>query len=266
MLLKGALVNNIRIDDEVFAYDLSGKEGAKTLMFSNSLGTTSALWDSQASFFGAHYRVLRYDTRGHGGSVAKAGPYTIEQLGADVLRLLDTLNIEQVSFCGISMGGLIGQWLGIHAAERIDRLVLCNTAARIGELQGWLERASLVREQGMEPVAQTAPVRWFTEDYRGEYPQETQRILAMLRQTNPEGYASCCEAIAHTDLHGMLKQIQAPTLLMAGVYDSVTTVADADDMARHIPNCTRVDLEASHISNVEAEQQFNTALAAHLER
>jgi 3-oxoadipate enol-lactonase len=259
-------VNSIRIDDEVFAYDLSGDDDAKTLMFSNSLGTSAALWDGQERFFRTRCRVLRYDTRGHGGSVAGSGPYTIAQLGADVLRLLDALSIEKVSFCGISMGGLIGQWLGIHAADRIDKLVLCNTAARIGELQGWMERASLVREQGMEPVAESALVRWFTEAYREEKGQEAQRVLDMLRRTDPEGYASCCEAIGHADFRGMLDRIKAPTLVMAGVYDPVTTVADADEMARHIPDCARVDLDAAHISNVEAEQRFNEALAAHLER
>ena len=257
-------MDSVQLDDNVLAYALSGADNAKTLMFSNSLGTSADLWAGQERCFGADYRVLRYDTRGHGKSQAQPGSLSIDQLGTDVLRLLDFLGIERVSFCGISMGGLIAQWLGIHAADRIDKLVLCNTAARIGNTQAWMERAALVRQQGMTPVVEGALSRWFTASFQTTHAQESQRILNMLRTTDAEGYAACCEAIAHADFGDKLQQIKAPTLVIAGVHDPVTTVDDADAMASRIPNCARADLDASHISNVEAEQAFNSALAAHL--
>ncbi|MGB6102996.1 MAG: 3-oxoadipate enol-lactonase [Pusillimonas sp.] len=254
----------IQIGNDVFEYDLQGGDDAEVLLFSNSLGTSLALWDEQASYFSSRYRVLRYDTRGHGLSAKSPGPYTIEQLGTDVIRLADALGIEKFSFCGISMGGLIGQWLGVHAPGRINKLALCNTAALLGTRQAWLERAALVRGQGMEPVAQATPARWFTPSYLEKHGEQAQRYLNMLRQTDVEGYASCCEAIGNADMREWLSQVQAPTLILTGTHDPVTTPADADDMARRIARNTRIDVDASHISNVEAAGQFNQALERHL--
>lgn len=239
------------------AYALEGPAGAPVIMFSNSLGTSMAMWQAQASVLARRFRVLRYDTRGHGHSgrhAAHAGVgYTLDDLGADVLRLLDLLDIERVNFCGISMGGMTGLWLGIHAAHRLDRLVVANSAARIGTPAGWIERATLVRADGMQGVAKGAATRWFSADFCQRQPHTVQALLDELRNSDAQGYAACCQALAHADLRTQIAMIATPTLLIAGAYDQVTTIADARFMAAHMPAARTVELNASHLSNVEAE-------------
>jgi 3-oxoadipate enol-lactonase len=254
----------IKVGGEVFKYDVRGPEQADAIVFSNSLGTTLSLWDAQADALSVEYRVLRYETRGHGGSVKSKGPYTFPQLGADVLNLADALGIERFSFCGISMGGVIGQWLGIYAADRLDKLVLCNTAARLGTTQGWLDRATLVRSQGMGPVVEGTPGRWFTSEFLAAHAQQAQQRFDALLQTDPEGYAASCEALAHADFRNDLAHVKARTLVVAGLRDPVTTPADADYMAQRIPGAARVNLNASHLSNLEASTAFTHALRQHL--
>ncbi|MBB5215954.1 3-oxoadipate enol-lactonase [Parapusillimonas granuli] len=249
----------IRIDQEDIHYSLSGKPGAPVLVLSNSLGTSLDMWSPQEAL-GERFRLLRYDTRGHGRSAKPRGPYSLAQLGTDVLNLLDRLDIRQAAFCGISMGGLIGQWLGIHAPERFTHLALANTAARIGTEQAWLDRAATVRAQGMRPVAEGAASRWFTPDYAQAHADAVAPLLQALGAADPEGYASCCEALAHADLRDHIQHIKAPTLIIAGSRDPVTTTADADFMAGRIPGARRVDLTASHLSNIEAAAAFNDAL------
>ena len=252
------------INGEVFGYQLDGNEQAPVLVLSNSLGTTRDMWSRQVDHLCKSHRVLRYDTRGHGESASNPGPYRLEQLGRDVLNLLDALHIETFSFCGISMGGLIGQWLGIHAGERLEKLVVCNTAARIGQQSGWQQRAALVREQGMAPVADSSASRWFTQAFVDAQPDEVNALVLGLRNTPPEGYAACCEALAFADLRESIKTIKAPTLVVAGRHDPVTTPVDADFIAGQVGQATRLDLDASHLSNVEADKAFNAAVSAFL--
>ena len=241
-------------------YRLDGDAARPCLVLSNSLGTDSSMWDAQAAALAADFYVLRYDTRGHGRSARDSGPLSIERLGSDVLALFDHLGIERAAFCGISMGGLTGQWLGIHAPQRFTRLVLANTAARIGNAEGWSTRAVQVRQSGMAAIADGAPPRWFTEGFIARAPDTVARMVRTLRAQDAQGYAACCNALAETDLRADVHRIAAPTLVIAGEHDPVTTVADAAWLRDRIPDARMATVPASHISNIEAEKAFTAAL------
>ena len=250
-----------------FRIDLQGPEGAPVLVFSNSLGTTLEMWDAQAKAFSANYRVLRYDTRGHGASVCNPGPYSFTQLGGDVLAILDALDIDKAHFCGISMGGLTGLWLGVNAGNRMRSITVANSAAKIGAEAAWRDRAALVRANGapaMQTLADSSPSRWFTEGFIAAQPAAVQLAQSWIAGVSPEGYASCCEALATEDLRASISTIATPTLLIAGSSDPVTTVADAEAMHAAIPNAEIAAVPASHLSNLEAPQAFDLALATFL--
>lgn len=250
----------MQLDGYAVSYQLDGNPSAPCLMFSNSLGTDFSMWQGQIALLQRDFRILRYDTRGHGASACRAGATTLEQLGRDALALLDALAIGRTHLCGLSMGGMIAQWLAIHAPQRLNRLVLANTAARIGQAQAWLERAALVRASGMDAVADGAAGRWFTSDFVARAPQQVTALVAGLRHGNAEGYAACCEALAAADLREQIANISLPTLIIAGASDPVTTSADAVAMQAVIGGAQLVTLPASHISNIEAEAAFNQAL------
>lgn len=246
------------------AFTISGPDDAPVIVLSNSLGTTLDMWSPQLDAFARQYRVVRYDTRGHGASVAPSGAYTLDQLGRDVLAVLDALDIERAHFCGISMGGLTGQWLGVHAGERIGKLILANTAARIGTFEGWSQRAASVRTHGMSDVADGAGGRWFTADFASRERAVVAHMTDSSRATRPSGYAGCCDALGSADLREDIGAIAAPTLVIAGRFDPVTTVDDARFIAERIPGASMATLDASHLSNVEAAQAFNSTVLAFL--
>jgi 3-oxoadipate enol-lactonase len=246
------------------AFTIAGPDDAPVLVLSNSLGTTLDMWSPQLDAFARQYRVVRYDTRGHGASSAPSGAYALDALGRDVLAVLDALDIERAHFCGISMGGLTGQWLGAHAGERIGKLILANTAARIGTVEGWRQRAAAVRTHGMNDVADGAGGRWFTADFASRERAVVARLTDSLRATPPNGYAGCCDALAAADLREAIGAIAAPTLVIAGRFDPVTTVDDAKSIAERIPGARVATLDASHLSNVEAAQAFNSTVLAFL--
>ncbi|WP_442807966.1 3-oxoadipate enol-lactonase [Trinickia soli] len=246
------------------AYTTAGPQDAPAIVFSNSLGTTLEMWSPQLDALAERYRIVRYDTRGHGDSISSPGPCTLDMLGQDVLTVLDALAIERAHFCGISMGGLTGQWLGVHACERIDTLIVANTAARIGSYEGWSQRAALVRARGMNEVADGAAGRWFTAELIERRPNVVARLTDQLRATPQHGYAACCDALSTADLRGEIEKIAAPTLVIAGRYDPVTTIDDARFIVDRVPGARMVALDASHLSNVEAAQAFNAALLAFL--
>lgn len=250
----------LRLNGNDIFYRVDGEPGKPWLMLSNSLGTDLRMWDAQVEFLRRDFHILRYDMRGHGGSSTAPGPASLAQLGQDVLALLDALDIERTHFCGLSMGGLIAQWLGVHAPERLHKLVIANSAPRIGTPQGWQDRAAQVRATGLDGVADGAAGRWFTPDFAQREPRRVATLVAGLRGASAEGYAACCDALAAADLRETLVTIAAPTLLIAGVHDPVTTVADAAAMQEQIPGAAMVTLDASHISNIEAETAFNHAL------
>jgi 3-carboxy-cis,cis-muconate cycloisomerase/3-oxoadipate enol-lactonase len=245
------------------AYELSGPEQAPVLVLGNSMGTTSAMWDEQLAALTGRLRVLRYDHRGHGASEAPPGPYRIEQLGRDLLGLLDDLGLDQVSFCGLSLGGMIGIWLAANAPDRIDRLALCCTAATVnGEV--YLERAAKVRAGGTGSVVAEVVDRWFTPAFRRAAPHQVERAVAMLLATSEEGYAGCCEALAAMDLRAGLPAITAPTLVIAGADDLATPLARAEAIVAAIPKARlEVVAGAAHLANIEQPEQVTRLLLDH---
>ncbi len=238
-------------------FRLDGPEGAPLLVLSNSLGTTWAMWQAQIPALTQHFRVLRYNTRGHGRSAVGSQPVTLERLGQDVIALLDHLDVERACFCGISLGGMTGMWLNRHAPERFQRIVVANTAARIGQEAGWRDRAATVREQGMDPVAQSAADRWFTPAFRQNNPEVVYPLIEQLAATPAEGYAACCDALAMADLRDELTQMPRPMLVIAGESDPVTTSRDAEAIVVDAPHAHYLVLPASHLSNVACAAAFN---------
>jgi 3-oxoadipate enol-lactonase len=254
----------VRTTDTEIHFETEGDARLPALMFSNSLGTDWRMWQPQVNSLRGQFRMIRYDTRGHGQSAAPPGPYSLAQLGRDALAVLDHLDIERAHFCGISMGGATAQWLGIHAPQRLRKLVIANSAARIGTEAGWRERAALARGEGLDGIAAGAPGRWFTPDFATLDPLTVVVLAETLRTGSAEGYAACCEALAVADLRPQLRAIRVPTLIIAGAADPVTTVADAQAMQEAIPDARLVTLAASHISNIEAAPAFSLALSRFL--
>ena len=241
-------------------YLTEGNPENPAIVFSNSLGTDHGMWQAQADALVADFYVIRYDTRGHGRSASPKGPYQLQDLGHDVIALLDHIGIDKVHFCGLSMGGVTGQWLGIHASGRLNKLVVANTAAKVGTADGWTSRAKVVRTEGLDAIADSAASRWFSPVFVECQSPIIAKLTAHLRSENTEGYASCCEALAMADLRDQIQLISNPTLIIAGQYDPVTTEADALLMHQKINDSTLVVLPASHISNIEAEKLFTRAL------
>jgi 3-oxoadipate enol-lactonase len=238
---------------------------SSALVLSSSLGTTSALWDGQMPALERHLRVVRYEHRGHGDSDVPPGPYTVEELAGDVIELLDRLELERVSFCGLSLGGMVGMSLALQAPERVDRLVLCCTSAYLGPPETWFERARLVRAEGVAAVADAVLGRWFTETFHAEQPQLVARFRHMLVSTPREGYAACCEAVGQWDARDLLHAVSAPTLVIAGAEDPATPPEHGQLTADRIPEARLVVVaEAAHLANVEQPDAFNEALLDHL--
>ena len=248
------------------SYRLDGAPEAPLLLLSNSLGTELGMWDSQLAEFAKRFRVLRYDSRGHGGSEVLPGPYRIDDLGRDALALLDAVGVDRVRFCGLSMGGMVGMWLGSNAPERIERLVLCNTSPQIGTPELWNSRIELVRRGGMEAITPAVLERWFTSGFRARAPQAVEKVRRMLLTTSPEGYAACCAALRDMDQRDAIASIRAPTLVIAGAHDPATPPTDARAIAGRIPGATLMELEAAHLSNIEAADQFTATVLEFLNR
>jgi len=184
------------------------------------------MWDKVLPALESRYRVLRYDTRGHGKSSVAAEPFTIAELGGDVLRLIDALGVKRASVCGLSLGGLLALWLGVHAPARVDRLILANTAARIGSRELWEQRIATARTAGLSPLVEMMPGRWFTVGYRERHPEEMEQIREMMAETSPAGYIACCEVLRDTDLRDETTELKAPTLVITGTHDPATPPGD----------------------------------------
>ncbi len=253
-----------QLKDARLQYELAGPVGAPVLVFSNSLGATLSMWDPQWPVFQKQFRVLRYDTRGHGQSSATPGPYTIEQLGRDVLALLDELHFDRVNFCGLSMGGQTGMWLALNGAARLHKLILCNTAAKIGTPEMWNTRIEAARKGGMKSISTAVMERWFSPAYRSDSPDVIAAIKQLFERTNPEGYAANCAAIRDFNARESIVSIRLPTLVVAGTHDAATTPADGHYLADHIAGARYVELNAAHLSNIEARDRFNAELNAFL--
>jgi 3-oxoadipate enol-lactonase len=243
-------------------YRLDGPLGGPPLMLCNSLGTTLEMWDAQVVDLTAQFRLARYDQRGHGRSPVPQGPYSIEDLARDALGLLDDLGIERTSFCGLSIGGMVGMWLASETPERIERLVLCSTAPTLPPREQWLERAATVRADGVSAITDAAIDRWFTPlapDWLRE------RFRTMLVETPAEGYAGCCEALADLDLRDRLGAIEAPTLVVTGAGDPVAPPQTGEQLAASISGARHVTVAgARHIANAEQPATFTQPVLAHL--
>ncbi|HEY7280706.1 MAG TPA: 3-oxoadipate enol-lactonase [Actinomycetota bacterium] len=241
-----------------------GRPDGPPLVLSNSLGTTMAMWDPQMVALGERFRLIRYDTRGHGSSPVPPGPYDVADLGADLLALLDRLGIDRASLCGLSIGGMTAMWVAANAPERVDRLALCSTSARFDSPERYAERAAIVRAEGMAPVANTAVRRWFTERFASEQPRVVDEFHDMLLATPPEGYAACCGVVERTDLTPSIGSIAAPTLLLAGADDPSTPPPHAERIAARVAGARVVVLPGSHLLNVERADEASRAILDHL--
>jgi 3-oxoadipate enol-lactonase len=241
-------------------FDVIGPADGPALVLSNSLGSDLHMWDPQVERLSAGYRVLRYDTRGHGSSAAPSGPYTIERLGRDALSLMDAAGMTRADVAGVSLGGLTALWLGIHAAHRVNRLVLANTAARIGSDASWAERMRVVESGGLAAIADITMERWFTAAFRAAEPETVARIRATLAKTSPAGYLGCCAALRDADLRAEAGRVVAPTLVITGAHDPATPPADGAFLATAIPGAALRELAANHLTNVECAEEFGQAM------
>jgi 3-oxoadipate enol-lactonase len=248
----------VALDMSVLAYDLTGPPAAPVLVLGGSLGTTRAMWQPQLDALTATHRVLRYDHLGHGGSQEPRGPYTIEQLGAHLIMLLDELELPVVSYAGVSLGGMVGMWVAAHHPARFDRLALICTSAYLPPAAGWHQRAATVREQGIAAVADTIVGRWVTNG-------DPKRLQAMIRSTPSEGYASCCEAIAEMDLRPALPRITAQTLVIAGEQDLATPPEHGELITAMVPGARLEVLpDSAHLASWQHPELVNPLLHSHL--
>lgn len=242
------------------AFRFDGPADAPVLLLSNSLGTGMGMWEPQMAAWTQAFRVLRYDQRGHGVSGAPAGAYSLDRLGRDVTELLDALELGPVDFCGLSLGGMTGQWLGAREPQRLRRLVLANTSSFMGPPANWDARIALVRDEGMAPLAEASVERWFTRDFAAAAPQAIAPISAMLRATDPAGYAGCCAAIRDMDMRRIASLIDVPTLVVGGTLDPATPPPHGEALASAIAGARLVMLEAAHLANVERPDAFAQAV------
>lgn len=237
-------------DTGVIHYHLEGPAGAPVVMFANSLGTDFRMWDAVAAQLRDHYRILRYDKRGHGLSSAPPGPYTIRELAEDAIALLDGLGLDRVHFCGLSIGGMIGQQLGGSHGDRLHSVILCDTAMTMPDPSMWSERAAQVRANGLEPLVDGAMERWFTPGCLGS--TMVAGVRNMFLRTPREGYASCCEAIGSMNLEPQVASIRAPTLVVVGAEDQGTPVAASEAIAGRIDGAQlEIIPNAAHLPPVE---------------
>jgi 3-oxoadipate enol-lactonase len=248
-------------------YRMHGRGGAPALVLANSLGTGQHLWSRQLPELAERFRVLTYDHPGHGASELPEQPPTVEAFADDLLGLLDSLALQRVSLCGTSLGGMVAMALALEAPERVERLVLSCTSAYLGPPERWSERARTVRAEGMEAVADSVVVRWFTSELPREQPETVARFRAMLVETPAEGYARCCEALAAWDARERIPAISVPTLVIAGAEDPATPVEHGELLASRIPEARLHVLEgAAHLANVERADEYTSALLEHLEQ
>jgi 3-oxoadipate enol-lactonase len=247
------------------AYALSGPEAAPPLVLSNSLGTDRGLWAGQIAAFSRRHRVLAYDTRGHGGSDAPSGDYALDRLGRDVVSLMDDARIAHADIAGVSIGGITALWLGVHAPGRVRRVVLANTAARIGSVPFWSERMRLVSAEGVAAVADVTMERWFTPALRRADPATVATMRATLLAVPVAGYLGCCTALRDADLRGEAARVVARTLVVTGAQDIATPPAAGAWLASTIAGARLVEFDAAHLANVECAAEFTDAVLAFLD-
>jgi 3-oxoadipate enol-lactonase len=250
----------VRGGDATISYEVDGDPTDPVLLLINSIGSTRDMWARQMPAFTSTWRVIRYDARGHGASSVPPGPYTLDHLGRDALAILDDAGVAAAHVCGISLGGMTAQWLALNAASRVQSLVLANTAARIGTIESWTDRISLVYEKGMSAVADLAMERWFTPAFHQRNPDTVRTFRAMVQNCAAEGYLGCCAALRDADLQDRISSISAPTLLIASTADTATPPEGLDFIRERVTSARLVTLDSAHLSNVECAEEFTAAV------
>lgn len=254
----------ISVNDLDIRYELKGQESGQVLVLVNSIATDLSVWDDVVSVLQSSFLILRYDLRGQGGSTVTDGPYSIDMLGQDLIGLLDALDLDKVSLCGLSLGAMTGMWLATHHPERIARLVLCNTAARVGPPESWDARAAAVSERGMQAIRPAVLERWLSADFVGNGGTRADRVIDMALNAPAAGYIGACAAIRDMDQRESIRSITVPTLVVAGTEDAATPVADARYIAHTIPGAIFTELPGGHLSNVEQPARLGTAIRGFL--
>ena len=247
-------------------YEVDGDESLPALVLSNSLGTDLTMWDAQIPAFTQHFRVLRYDSFGHGQSTFSSGEYKIEMLSKDVLKLMDHLGFAKAHFCGLSVGGMVCQWLALNAGKRIAKIVLCNTAARIGTQESWNTRIDSVHRGRVSAISQGVLDRWFTRSFHEREPATVDRFRKILEATHPDSYAATCAAIRDADFRTEVSKIRAKTLVVSGTQDKATSPEDGRYLAERILGSRYTEFDTAHLSNVEAAEQFSDEVLKFLTR
>jgi 3-oxoadipate enol-lactonase len=238
-------------------YRFDGDEGAPVVMLSNSLGATHEMWEPQMAVLTERYRVLRYDNRGHGQSDAPPAPYTMDRIATDAKELITELGLGSVLWCGVSMGGMVGMWLGANAPQLLKRAVLANTSPLIGPPEIWNQRIAMIENQGMDALSKAVIQRWLTAPYAAEHPDIAVKLTGMIANTPPHGYAGTAAAIRDMDLRELLPRVAVPVLVIAGSQDQATTVAMGEQIVAAVPGARFAILEAAHLSNIERADEFN---------
>jgi 3-oxoadipate enol-lactonase len=253
-------------DGHTINVEVEGPANAPVLILSNSLGTNLSMWDDQATEFSKQFRLVRYDRRGHGRSGVPRGPYTMERLGRDVLAVADALGVKKFNWCGLSMGGMVGQWLGTNAPDRVEKLVLSNTHYYYPDKAPWAERIAFAREKGLTALMPIQMERWFTKGFRDRSPSAVNRIAEMFKATNVDGFVGCCEAVRDMDFRESTPRISVPTMIIVGSHDPATPPAAGEDIHKMIKGSRLVAIDAAHLSNVEQPKAYTDAVLGFLTR
>jgi 3-oxoadipate enol-lactonase len=261
------MTQQVKANGITINYRFDGPEDAPIVMLSNSLMSNLTMWEPQMPVLTQSFRVLRYDTRGHGNTDAPVGPYTIQLLAEDVVALLDALNIEKVHFAGLSMGGMIAQHLGANHGERIHSLMLCDTASEMPTLEMWNDRISTARDNGISALLDGTLQRWFTAPFRENDKAAVEKVAQMIRTTNTDGYIACASAVRDMSQTSILSKISAPTVIIVGEDDPACTVAQSRVLEEHINGAELVIIKnAAHLSNIEKIDEFNDAMLGFLNK
>jgi 3-oxoadipate enol-lactonase len=255
-------MQRVTLDDDVrLAYRVDGDEALPALVLVNSLGTDLRMWEPQVATLSRHFRIVRFDMRGHGQSEVSDGAYPLDRLGRDLLGLLDHLQIVQAHICGISLGGLVAQWVAIHHPERVRRAIFANTAARIGSVESWTARIDAVRSGGMAAIRETVVARFLSPAFRTTHPEVGQALGNTLEAINPIGYIAACGALRDADLRPMVSTIRVPVQILAGELDGSTPPAQAAELHAAISASQLVVFPATaHLSNLEQAEAFNACV------
>ncbi|HKJ60903.1 MAG TPA: 3-oxoadipate enol-lactonase [Hyphomicrobiales bacterium] len=245
-------------------YRFDGQADAPVLLMSNSLSSTLDMWEPQIAGLSSHFRILRYDHRGHGASDAPSGPYTIDRLGQDAKELVEALGVAPVAFCGLSLGGMVGMWLAAKAPQLLTRAVFANTSAYFGNPEIWNQRIAAVEAGGMRVAAEATIQRWLTQEYRDAYPEITRKTFDMIANNPVAGYLAAAPGVRDVDLRAALPEITTPSLVITGALDPSTPPAMGEAIEEAIPDARLAILDSAHMSNIEKTDEFNRLVVSFL--